>query len=345
MQIKKQIFAALALCLLAAPLVAEDSGVEAGRVGRAATLANPQSRKAVRELLGMTADPSPLVRAKVCQSLGAQEHDKAVAPMCGLLASDPDAKVRAAAAKALGQIQNKTAAPVLSRALAADPDENVRAASAIALGRLLDGKAVFAPLAVAAKDKSTVVRTAVAQALGYEKGYAAGRLLAYLALLDKEADVRAAAASALGMCCSNPSERVYVDTLADDPMFFWDPTWDPMPVEVVEVKIGKLHGRGQELVLRTLLYVLAADSDPRVRAGAAKGLGRSSSDSAVDPLIKSMASDSDAQVRAAAASALGHLGAKRALDPLAAAQKDPDPDVRMEAAYASETIATQAYQP
>ncbi|NLO91639.1 MAG: HEAT repeat domain-containing protein [Elusimicrobia bacterium] len=342
---KKPIFAALALCLLSAPLMAADLGVEAARVGRAASLANPPSRKAVRELLGMLSDSSAPVRAKACQSLGAQQHDKAVKPLCELAASDPDARVRAAAAEALGLIQNKTAAPTLSKALATDSDEKMRAASAIALGRLLDGKAVFAPLAAAEKDKSPVVRAAVAYALGYEKGYAAGRLLAYMVLLDKEPEVRATAAAALGMCCANPAERVYVDTMADDPMFFWDPNWDPMPVEVVEVKIGKLHGRGQELVLRTLLYVLAADTDSRVRAGAAKGLGRTSSDAAVDPLIKAMASDSDAQVRAAAAAALGRLGAKRALDPLAAAQKDPDPDVRMEASYASENIATQAYQP
>jgi len=342
MNFKKILMAALAVSVLAsAPLYAEDAAAEAGRVGRAATLGAPASRKAVRELLAMLGDPSAQVRAKVCQSLGMQNHDKAVQPLIAVLASDADARVRAAAAKALGQIQNKAATNQLSRALASDSDENVRAASAIALGRLLDGKAVFGPLAAALKDKSDTVRSAVATALGYEDGYAAGRLLTYLVLLDKNPDVRAAAANGLSMCCSNPNTRVDVNAGIGDPWYYWDPFWDPLPVESVEVKLGKLSDRGLDLVVKTLLYSLANDSDFRVRTAAAKGLSRTLSDAAVDPLMKVLASDPNPQVRAGAASALGHIGARRSIGALETARKDADADVQMEASFAIETILRQ----
>lgn len=95
--------------------------------------------------------------------------------------------------------------------------------------------------------------------------------------------------------------------------------------------------------LKPLIDVAAAvdgldATDPKVRRDAADKLAELGPDasSAASQLTRSVAGDRDASVRAAAATALGRLGVKDDAIALALlrATKDPDPEVRKQAALA-----------
>lgn len=85
----------------------------------------------------------------------------------------------------------------------------------------------------------------------------------------------------------------------------------------------------------------------QVRRAAAKGLGRSADERAVEPLITALESDKAASVRRAAVSALGETGDLDAVEPLVnALESDKDVGVRQQAANAlGETRDRRAVEP
>ncbi|KPK82935.1 MAG: hypothetical protein AMJ81_08855 [Phycisphaerae bacterium SM23_33] len=86
------------------------------------------------------------------------------------------------------------------------------------------------------------------------------------------------------------------------------------------------------------------DENASVRMYAARGLIRSGSPKAVDPLIAAL-KDADKEVRRLAAAGLGKLRAGKAVGPLIAALEDPEPDVHTAARNALKGMGPPAVKP
>src|SRR5215831_2352912 len=89
-----------------------------------------------------------------------------------------------------------------------------------------------------------------------------------------------------------------------------------------------------------VLTTAARDEDPGVRSAAAKALGGTQHDRAVE-LVIPLLWDINLEVRQAAAEALGQLGDFRATGPLTRALKDPHAPVRASAAAALRSLGWQ----
>ena len=110
------------------------------------------------DLLALTSDADPEVRAQAAKVLGDVKHTERAPKLVGLLA-DPSPRVRFFAAQSLGKLQHKPAVPALFKVLAENKDADpwLRHACVAALAKIGDADAVNAK----ATDPSASVRLAV----------------------------------------------------------------------------------------------------------------------------------------------------------------------------------------
>ena len=95
-------------------------------------------------------------------------------------------------------------------------------------------------------------------------------------------------------------------------------------------ELGRLDGDG----ITAALSLGLEDADPGVRESAARALGRTWDEGALDPLAWAVRDDDDADVREAAARALGDIGGAGGVSALIAALRDPRGSVRESAVAA-----------
>jgi HEAT repeat protein len=184
---------------------------------------------------------------------------------------------------------------------------------------------VIPRLVAVLKDPNPDLRRTAAQALGkIARKEAAPALLA--ALRDSDAGVRRHAAWALGMIGEDalgPEHSPLAELLFDI---------DPGVREAAALALGRTGDTqaGMELLLERLQEPETPADSKRL---AAASLGGMEARSAVTGLIRLLA-DPDARVRRWAIAALGEIADEQAVTPLGARlAKDPDPGVRLEAAF------------
>jgi HEAT repeat protein len=215
-----------------------------------------------------------------------------------------DAKVRRGAAFALGKLGRNAAlsSPILAGRLQKDPDASVREAAAFALGEIGSVALNYEPkltqilIGVIQGDQEALVRRSAVLALGSVAG--------------KEPEVLEALGRAAGD--ANPAVR-----------------------QNVAFVLGKLGPKAVEALRRTL-----TDDDPLVIRDSANALSRLNKDArpAVPQLVGSLGKPGlDGETRKAVVTTLVKLvdaKDKEAIDALSRVLRDPDPEVRINAALA-----------
>jgi HEAT repeat protein len=278
--------------------------------------------RALRSVIGALRSADPAVCVAAVDALRRLGDAQAVEPLIQAL-RHRSSQVRLAAVEALGHLRQPPAVEPV-RALLADPDWGVRREAAEALGKLRDRRGLEA-LTQSLGDADGDVREAAANSLGSLADRRAIEPLV-LALKDSTSGVRRIAAAALA--------RI-------------DPDWSSSP-----------EARAAAEQLKPALN----DEDPNVRHFVAQllvGLGAMEAPTQPEDDLENVSSpakrqklavslflavlcDVDADLRHAAAEALGELGDSRAQSALMKAQADPDPEVRVVASGAIETIQARA---
>jgi HEAT repeat protein/lysophospholipase L1-like esterase len=258
----------------------------------------------VARAMAALGDRSPEVRAAAVWALGERGGEAGpggVTALVGALRDDGEA-VRVEAARALGAVGRAERSKVLPALFAAlgDPREHVRWAAAQALFRIgLEAPGDVSPLATALGNADAYVRgfaafnlgemgdaardavPALIQALAREDGYGRGGASSALAKMGPAA-IEAVPALALGLKSADPERR-----------------WKAARV------LGRI-GPGARTAVATLVEALRSDPDERVRANAARALGRIDASAAADVLRRARA-DADEAVRREATEALKAL--------------------------------------
>jgi HEAT repeat protein/lysophospholipase L1-like esterase len=258
----------------------------------------------VARAIAALGDRSPEVRAAAAWTLGQRGRDLGpddVATLVSALHDDGEA-VRVEAARALGEVGRAGRAKVRPALFAAldDPREHVRWAAAEALFRLgLQAPGDVSPLARALGSSDAYVRGFAAFNLG-EMGEAArdGVPALIQALSREDGYGRGGASSALAKM--GPAAAQAVPALVEglgsaDP----DRRWKAARV------LGRI-GPGAKAAVEALAGVLRSDLDERVRANAARALGRIDASASADALRRARA-DADEAVRREATEALKAL--------------------------------------
>jgi HEAT repeat protein len=277
----------------------------------------------VADALQQLRSKDPIARARSARTLGTIDDPRVVAALVGA-AGDADADVRLAAVQALhGPLTlaetDTRAADVLARALG-DVNVDVRAAAAESLDTSnLGARRALPALVKALGDTSPDVRRAVLGTLGSIGDSTVFAPVA--ALLDgSDTDLKPAAADALGGLQDKRGVDPLLKALADSDS-------DERLRAAAASALGALEDpRG----LAPLQAALKSDPIPRVRAAAAKGLGRAAwGEPAVGPLkAAACGGDHDAVVRTAAITALGKIGSALAIEAVRCGLRDRDTDVR-----------------
>jgi HEAT repeat protein len=275
----------------------------------------------------------PVARARSVRTLGTLEDPRAVAALVQA-ASDADAGVRLAAVQALhGPLTlagtDARAADALAHALG-DVDPDVRAAAADSLDTSnLAARRALPALVKALGDSSPDVRRAVLGALGSIGDSTAFAPVAAV-LEGPDADLKPAAAEALGVLQDKRGVEPLVKAVVDS---------DERLRAAAVSALGALEdSRG----LAPLLAALKTDPVPRVRARAAKGLGRAAwGEPVVAPLKAAACGDREAVVRTAAITALGRIGSAPAAAALRCGLRDADTHVRDAAREALESLGNE----
>lgn len=185
------------------------------------------------------------------------------------------------------------------------------------------------------KDQVGEVRAAAAEDL------ARFTLLAELDDLDRPTTERLR--GALRRAVANEAEEPRVRTAALAALgYFSDiPTAELLASAFTEptLRLGAVRGMGRSADPRwtdRLMPVLGSD-DPQMRLEAARALGEIEDERAVTPLVE-VIDDPDPNVRAAVIEALGHIGGEDAREALLYAAEHPDDDVRAAAERALEEV-------
>lgn len=278
------------------------------------------SEDRVADALQQLRSKDPIARARSARTLGTIDDPRVVAALAGA-AGDADAGVRLAAVQALhGPLtlagSDTRAADALARALG-DVDADVRGAAADSLDTSnLGARRALPALVKALRDTSPDVRRAVLGALGSIGDPTVFAPVAAV-LEGPDADLKPAAAEALAGL---------QDKRGVDPLLKAVAAEDERLRAAAAAALGALEDpRG----FAPLPVVLKVDPVPRVRAAAARGLGRASwGEPAVGPLKAAACGDLEPVVRSAAVTALGRIGSAPALEALRCGLRDSDPDVR-----------------
>jgi len=173
------------------------------------------------------------------------------------------------------------------------------------------------------KDQNPEQRRTAAQSLG-KLGYASAIPNLVEALRDSDAGVRANAAWAIGMIGPDEFDWSPVLSLLSDP--------DPRVREAASMALG-VTGANQDAADFLQERVLQSGISSESKRLAAASLGGMEARTAVPALIK-LLQDRDVRVRRWAVAALGEIADPKTVAPLSKVlTKDPDPGVRIEAAF------------
>ncbi len=222
------------------------------------------------------------IRERAALAAGRIGDERAIPALVNLLETDQTADVRATAAFALGEIESIKAADAILKVLRnIKPPAEVRARAVEAAGKIA---------AANVKDeKASVLNAAILEALNYEseRGATQNRqliLLGITAILRAKPENGAAVAAKFLI---NPDARIRADALNT---------------------LARLRSKTVNAPSRELL---AKDSDPVVRANAARMLGVGADQSAFDLLLNAALKDADSRVRVSAIRSLGNLKDKQ----------------------------------
>ncbi|HEX3084944.1 MAG TPA: peptidylprolyl isomerase [Pyrinomonadaceae bacterium] len=241
--------------------------------------------------------------------------------------TNSDPRIRARAALAAGRIGDEKAVPVLSEALLQDRDNSVREMAAFALGEIEAPGGAFA-LVTALKDTGNPARARAIEALGKvtaammaaatragEKGADDDRLdqckAAIVEALRFELQrkpVRDRLTVLLGLTALFRIRPEGIGSLVTK--FLDDP--DPSIVATTLNTMARLRLKDGNERVRQLL----GNSDPIVRANAARVIGAAEHKEAFDAVLDRAVHDSDLRVRVSAIRALGSLKLANAATPL-----------------------------
>ncbi len=270
---------------------------------RALVRFDARGRATARRLIALLLDPDPDVRTESAVALGRLGIREAVSPLVNNLKHDPEGEVRIQAATALGEIGAPVAMAPLIHCLRHDgyPQLNapggelgfgvsweVQSRCLEALGTLGDARATDAVIALLTNDDYEHLQESGFRVLARLAG---GRARSFLLEQLRHGGrlARRRAARALG-----------------------------------ELKLRR--DRRDQKLLDGLLAALG-DTDPDVRIGAVRALGRQHRPVAIVPLTR-LLRDSDREVREVAATMLGKTRGRRAIRPLHALLAEADPKLR-----------------
>lgn len=122
--------------------------------------------------------------------------------------------------------------------------------------------------------------------------------------------------------------RNYIDAATTTPLY-----WKIRPRGKYSSEVeNELFKKNSEISIEPLVEALN-DENFKVRASAARALGKLKSEKSIEPLIKAL-KDEDYRVRVAVAESLGIIKSKKAIKPLIQTLKDENAEVRAEAAKA-----------
>lgn len=275
-----------------------------------------RDKKAVKSLMGIIEQRSPIFRSHAAEALGQIGDERAVSVLSELL-QDEDASVRVVAASALGKMPKAANAKALVRALR-DTDDDVRRLAAVALGEIGDKRAGDS-LTVLLDDAHADVREAAAVALGrIGDGRAIEPLLQMLDSDDEDALLRA-----IGAFRSLRDPAVVEQLL---PFLYHERT------AIRQRTVETLGLIGDSLAAERLEGVLKGDRSSDVRVAAAKALGDIRDPGSIDALEQAL--QDEFQIRCRAVVSLGMIGDEQSLPALLAMLKDPVPEVRFQATTA-----------
>ena len=221
---------------------------------------------------------------------------------------------------------------VLPRLLAVlrDPNPEQRRTAAQALGKIARKEAVPA-LVEALRDPDAGVRRNAAWALGMIGEDAVGPDRSPLASLLFDPDPGVREAAAMAL-------GLIGDTQAGLELLLERMREPGTPSDSKRLAAAALGGMEARTAVPVLTKLLA-DRDPRVRRWAVAALGEIADQQTVAPLSKVLARDPDPGVRVEAAFRLGKFGGEAARPALAAALKDSNADVRRLADAALKELA------
>jgi HEAT repeat protein len=254
---------------------------------------------AMRDLLPRLRDSDKARRLEAIRSLGYQGESSI--PWLADLVRDPDPHVREAAASGLGVIASPETPPLIEVALS-DPEPAVRKAGVLNLPNLREEDQKRLSL-VMSEDRDLSVLSA---------------------LLETLADDR--------------MERAFSRDLASRIVLKAPESMDLLRTIAVLVRRGRLVLAAEPTAIPVwagrLWPDLLRDSDPMIRAGAAKCVGLTSQRTTSPRIIELLARDPVDHVRASAAAALGRLGGDEAVEALIRALSDREAVVRASAVVA-----------
>jgi HEAT repeat protein len=331
-------------------LEALDSAEERVRLRAAAALGHSSSGATRAALAGLLGDPDGPVRTQAVKSLAELGEALALGPL-SQAAADPDPEVRLAALRGLrrvlagrgnwrseglpGHFDLRVAVAESQRALlaAAGDEQDVvraeaaRAEAAHALGLLGTPESVEALVGLALGAGSEATRRAAREALS-RQGFAQSRRLLAAALEDRDEERRARAVEVMGALGGREGARQVLEALHDSAS------------RVREMAIAALAGIEVEgSPAATGLIGELRNPDARVRAAAARHLGRARSAECAEGLVQALG-DPEEEVRVSALEALGALGrlVRKHQGALTARLGDPSPRVREAAAAALNSL-------
>ncbi|HVG38130.1 MAG TPA: peptidylprolyl isomerase [Pyrinomonadaceae bacterium] len=245
---------------------------------------------------------SPSVEVRRCTALAAGRigDERAIEPLAALLAGDREEGVRATAAFALGEIESLKGAAALTGALGRDGETaRVRARAVEALGKISAASSSGGSgnqTNKAASPELQSVNAEIARTLAQTGAYGAGGEEREVALAAVTAALRArltASSKDVAVFLKHPDARLRADAANT---------------------LARLRARDVNAPLEAAL----ADSDPVVRANAARALGAAEDQDAFAALSRTLDADDDERVRVSCIRSLAALGDSRAIEPLLA---------------------------
>ncbi len=262
---------------------------------------------------------------------------------------DASPAVRWRAARALARLQDSTAVDPLGGALLGDADVEVRREAAFALGQIGHESASLSLATAFDREGDLEVRALALEALG-KLGASSGTPVCVRAMAAPEARLRREGALALWRIADGGAQKPLAEALRDaDPEVRWAAAYalEKMKDTVAVVRAVSLVGgdpepRVRAYAARTLgrmrsrlgtgvLLELLEDPDLSVRVNAARSLGQIADSAAVPQLLARLA-DRHPYVRETAATALGQIGDAAAAPALREAGRDAESGVRAAAA-------------
>ena len=283
------------------------------RITAAKALGQVDDYRVVGPLLGVQRDEqSPSVRMYASMALEQIRDPRAVDPLLAELAAD-NYLTRVETIRTLGRFHDPRIAGRLAAIMTKHADSEARQAAAFALGELRDARAVE-PLLVLLTAQIPGNRALAAQLLGMiGDARAVEPLLADLQRRDEIDVVWDRAITSLGQIGDARAANGLIAVLAT-------------PTRAREEAIDALVALGQPAV--PALSTALADTNPKIRSGAAWVLGRIGDNRALEPLLGAL-QDTDISTRYRVVDSLGQFSDQpRIVAPLIAVLRQTQPVVR-----------------